>query len=189
MLTEPPHGPVMPSTADLAAIRAFNTRARARHWAFTCFAAGGFERAELNAAFEAWQIKTGGRRMPARQDITARLAKAWMPNMSILERSVEGEASRYRVRLHGSALTRYGGDGTGRYLDEFVHEGRIHSYVAVYDLVLDHLAPLRVVSRYQAPDISYLIGESFVAPLSRPDGSPLVLSVTYTKPRTELADG
>ena len=188
MLTEQSQGREVPSIDDLAAIRAFNTRARARHWAFTCFAAGDFERAELAAAFATWTDKAGARRMPARSDITARTAKSWMPHMSLLERVDEESGPRYRVRLHGSALTRYGGDSTGRYLDEFVHGGRIHSYTAVYDLVLAQLVPLRVLSRYQAPDISYLIGESFVAPLSRPEASPLVLSVTFTKPRTELSD-
>jgi len=189
MLTEPTHGPEVPTIADLAAIRAFNSRARARHWAFTCFPAGDFERAELSAAFATWKEKAGARRLPARADITARAAKTWMPHMSLLERVEDHGVPRYRVRLHGSALTRYGGDSTGRFLDEFVHDGRIHSYAAVYDLVLDNLVPLRVASRYQAPDISYLIGESFVAPLSRPDASPLVLSVTFTKPRTELLNG
>ena len=179
----------MAPNRDLAAIRAFNSRARAHQWQFTCFAAGGFERNELSAALAMWQDKAGERPMPARSDLTARVMKPWMTQMSLLERVQTPEGSRYRVRLHGSSLTRYGGDGTGRFLDEVVAGGRAEAYGAVYDLVLDVLAPLRVLSNYQAPDISYLVGESLVAPLSRLGGTPLILSVTYAKPRAELADG
>ena len=43
-----------------------------------------------------------------------------------------------------------------------------------------------VLARYQAPDLDSLDGDSFVAPLSVPtSGVPLILSVTYTKPRKD----
>jgi hypothetical protein len=175
----------MPSAADLAAIKAFNDESKARQWPFTCFPAGDFEHQALNAAFTTWQEKAAGRPMPGRADITARAAKPFIQNMSLLERTENG---RYRLRLHGTALTRYEGDKTGLHLDQIVEGGRVDGYAALYDLVLDRLVPLKVESRYQGPDISYLTGESFAAPLSRTDGAPLVLSVTFAKPRRELVD-
>lgn len=174
----------MPAAAIL---KAFNDRAKASGWPFQCHPAGGFERAELNKALALWREKAAGRAMPARADMTARAMKPFLTNMSLLEQ-VDG--ARYRVRLHGSSLARYSGDSTGKFLEEVVQSERFEGYRALYDTMLAYGAPLRVVSQYQAPEIDYLTGETLLAPLFVPDApAPFILSVTYAKPRIEVAGG
>ncbi len=180
----------MPAEATSGVLKAFNERAKASGWPFQCHPAGGFERAELNKALELWREKAGGRPMPARADMTARAMKPFLTNMSLLERIEVGGALRYRVRLHGSALARYSGDSTGKFLEDVVQAERFDGYRSLYDALLAHGAPLRVVSQYQAPEIEYLTGETLLAPLAVPAAAtPLILSVTYAKPRIEVAGG
>lgn len=175
----------MPVSTHSDAIQAFNNRAKAAGWTFSCGPAQDFRRKELVAAHALWREKSNGRVMPNRADLTARAMKPFMPNMTLLERvSVDGKP-QYRVRLHGSALARYG-DSTGKWLTEVVAPERIGAYSGIYDTVLELLVPLRVVSHYQAPEIDYLVGESLVAPLAVPDSeTPLILSVTYAEPRAQ----
>ncbi len=178
----------MPSAA--AAIGAFNQRAKVRGWPFVCAPAQDFAHPELDAVCQLWRDKAQARAMPCRADLTARAMKPWMTHMTLLERVTESaDHRRYRVRLHGTALARYGGDSSGKFLDERVHPDRLAGFVAVYDLLLAIRRPLRVVTHYQAPEIAYLIGESFLAPLELPGAAePLILSVTYAEPRRELDD-
>lgn len=168
-------------------IKVFNERAKASGWTFTCGPAIGFDHPALNGAAALWREKAKGRAMPMRADLTARVMKAYMPHMSILERIGIGETARYRVRLHGTASASYAGDKTGQFLEEIVPAHLLSSYTSVYDTVLELLQPLRLVRDFQAPDLDYLAGESLVAPISRPATStPLILSITYVEPRSAL---
>jgi len=177
----------MQTVAHPDPLKAFNERAKASGWTFTCGPATGFDHPALNHAAALWREKAKGRAMPARSDLTARVMKAFMPHMSILERVGTGKSARYRVRLHGTASASYAGDKTGRFVDEFVPAHLLGSYTSVYDTVLELQQPLRLLRDFQAPDIDYLAGESLVAPLSRPGTSPpLILSITYVEPRSAL---
>jgi hypothetical protein len=172
--------------AHLEILNTLNARAKAAGWTFACGPAEGFEHAPLADALALWQGKAAGRAMPARADLTARAMKSFMPQMSLLERVATETGDRYRVRLHGSALARYSGDATGKWLEEVVHPDRLGGYIGIYDAVMDLRIPLRVVSRYQAPEIDYLMGESLVAPLAIPGSTnPIILSVTYARPRLD----
>lgn len=165
-------------------ITAFNERAKASGWTFTCGPATGFKHPQLVHALAIWRARANGRAMPSRADMTARVMKPFIRQMSILERVGAGKAARYRVRLHGSVLASYTGDKTGRFLDEVLPVATACSYAGVYDTALELLSPLRLVSRYQSPKIDYLSGESLVAPLATSGkGLPLILSVTYVQPR------
>jgi len=188
MLTVQSHSPAMAAASPV--LLAFNARAKAGGWPFRCTPAGGFERPQLAAALEVWREKAAGRAMPSRADLTARVMKPFLTQMSLLERvRVDGQP-RYRLRIHGSALARYCVDGTGKFLEDIVLGERIHGYRALYDTLLEVCAPLRVVSNYQAPEIDYLTGETLLAPLSvNTSDTPLILSVTYAKPRHEIAGG
>ena len=169
-------------------MKAFNERAKAAGWTFTCGPATGFHHPALSGALSLWREKAKGRAMPARSDMTARVMKAYMPHMSLLEKIGSARAARYRVRLHGTALASYAGDKTGKFLDEVVPPSLIGSYTSVYDTVLELLLPVRVVRDFQAPEIDYLAGESLIAPLSRPAGvTPLILTITYVTPRSAAA--
>lgn len=177
----------MQTVTRLDPLKAFNERAKASGWTFTCGPATGFDHPALNNAAALWREKAKGRAMPARSDLTARVMKAYMPYTSILERVGTGTSARYRVRLHGTASASYAGDKTGQFVDQFVPAHLLGSYASVYDTVLELQQPLRLVRDFQAPEIDYLAGESLVAPMSRPGAnSPLILSITYVEPRSAL---
>ena len=187
ILTLRGHGRPMKVGAQREVLDAVNARAKAAGWTFVCGLAHDFTHPALNAALALWRDKAAGRAMPLRSEMTARAMKPFMPNMSLLERIDSGASRRYRVRLHGSALARYSGDNTGRFLDDFVAPERMGGYLGIYDAVLQLQIPLRVVSHYQAPEIDYLTGESLVAPLAVPgSNTPVILSVTYARARGDL---
>jgi hypothetical protein len=172
--------------AQRKVLQAMNARAEDAGWTFLLAPACDFEHPSLAAALALWQAKAAGRAMPFRSDMTARAMKPFLTNMSLIERVESGTGRRYRVRLHGSTLAGYLGDTTGKFLDDFVEPEQIGSYLGIYDTLLQLGVPLRVVSRYQAPKIDYLTGESLVAPLAvAGSGTPLILSVTYAKPRVD----
>lgn len=189
MLTVQSHSSGM-APAQNRILKAFNDRAKAAGWPFQCSLAEGFERPQLAVALALWQEKAAGRAMPQRADLTARAMKPFLTQMSLLERIAVDGQPRYRLRIHGSALARYCIDGTGKFLEDIVFGERIHGYRALYDTLLEVRVPLRVVSNYQAPEIDYLTGETLLAPLSvTASDTPLILSVTYAKPRNDIAGG
>ena len=49
-------------------MKAFNERARAAGWTFTCGPATGFDHPALSAALALWREKAKGRTMPSRAD-------------------------------------------------------------------------------------------------------------------------
>ncbi len=182
MLTVQSHSPPMPAKL----LQAFNQTARDRHWQFQCSPAAEFRQNELDAALAVWRERARGREMPMRADLTARAMKPFLTHMSLLERVKTDLGERYRIRLHGSALARYSGDATGKFLEQMVEPERIDAYRTLYDTLIAWRAPLRVVSEYQAREIDYLTGETLLAPLAVPESEiPLILSITYAKPRSE----
>jgi hypothetical protein len=167
-------------------LQAFNETSRDRHWQFQCSPALEFRQDELNAALALWTASAKGRAMPMRTDLTARAMKPFLTHMTLLERVKTDTGEGYRIRLHGSALARYSGDATGKFLEQVVEAERFEAYCALYDTLIAWRAPLRVVSEYQAPEIDYLTGETLLAPLAVPDSAtPMILSITYAKPRSE----
>ena len=187
MLTGKSHIPGMPPSSIRDVFKAFNDRAKAAGWSFTCGPAEDFEHTELTAALTLWRDKAGTRAMPNRTDMTARAMKPFLTHMSLLERIQQDGAQHYRIRLHGSALARYAGDTTGKMMEDCVAPERLESYTALYDTVLALRVPVRIIAYYQAPELNYLMGESLVAPLAAPGAeTPILLSVTYAKPRAEF---
>ncbi|HEY1710894.1 MAG TPA: PAS domain-containing protein [Rhizomicrobium sp.] len=165
----------------------FNAFAHERHGACFCDPELAFVRLELKAVAALWREKAGPRPMPLRDDLDARSLKPFLPNMTLIER-VAAVGHRYRLRLHGTSLTHYAGDHTGHFVEEMIPPEMAVSYTGIYDLALAEGRPLRVVWDYQVPAISYLKGESFLAPLMAKDGSAnLLLSVTYAEAKSHAA--
>ncbi len=163
--------------------KAFNAKAAKSGWACTCDPTLSFERSKLAMVSTLWRDRASPSRIPARSDFDARALKPVLTNMTLLERV----GSSYRLRLHGTALTRYAGDHTGHLIEDMIPAGLADCYIAIYDLVLREARPLRVLWDYQVPQIAYLQGESFVGPLRDSDDKPnLLLSVTYTEAKDHL---
>jgi hypothetical protein len=161
--------------------KSFNAKAARYGWACSCDPTLAFTRSKLALVAKLWRDRAGPGSVPRRSDFDARALLPVISNMTLLE-DIGG---RYKLRLHGTALTQYAGDHTGRFVDEMMGTGYADSYVQLYDLVLCEARPLRVLWDYQVPAISYLQGESFVAPLAGADGrTSMILSVTYASAKS-----
>lgn len=149
-------------------VEAYNRRTKAEGWKSVCDRTLAFDSPELIAGLKVWRDKSGDREMPARKDMDLRSVKAFLRNLLILEcvRQPDG-GMRYLVRLFGTGLVETaGGEATGRYMDQLINPARLSRWVAGYETLLAERKPLRIVSWFEMPHISYLKAESLMAPLS-----------------------
>jgi hypothetical protein len=148
-----------------------------------------FEAPELNALRDVWRQKAsaaGG--LPSRADFDARTLKPFLRHVSIVERAPNavGRMS-YRYRFYGSALAQRFGEQTGQFIEMSIPLDRLPRWMAAYDSVLDAGEPMRFVSYFAIPRVSYLNGESFSAPLANEGRRPTtILACTYFTPKTHL---
>jgi hypothetical protein len=141
---------------------------------------GTFERPELNALCALWRQKAQGA-IPPRSAFVMRELAPFLRNIAIIERDAAG---RYRYRFYGSSLVDMMGECTNKFLDEIIPPERYATWKANFDLILEHGGPLRFASDYEVPQLDYLHGESFGAPLAAENGPPVtVLGATYVKPK------
>jgi len=145
-----------------------------------------FDCPELNALRDVWNEKAkaaGG--LPSRADFDARALKPFLRHVSIVERATHpsGRAS-YRYRFYGSALAQRFGEQTGQFIELSIPPERLKRWIAGYDAVLEGGVPMRFLSYFEIPRVSYLNGESFSAPLANGDRKPTtVLAATYFSPK------
>ncbi len=141
-----------------------------------------FDAPELNALRDVWREKaktSGG--LPTRADFDARTLKPFLRHVSIVERAVHSTGRMsYRFRFYGSALAQRFGEQTGQFLEMSIPPDRLKRWIAAYDAVLEAHAPMRILSYFEIPRISYLNGESFSAPLGNDGRKPTtILACTY----------
>jgi len=168
-------------------VAALNARAVAMRWGMHVDRDLAFVQPELKALCALWREKARATGRPSRADFDARSLKAFLPHVSIVERIAGADGAwRYRFRLSGTALVRLFGETTGRFLDEFIPEPFLERWTLGYDTVLASNAPLRFVSRFELPQVSWLDGESFSAALSNGAEPPrVVLGALYVTPKRQ----
>ena len=162
----------------------FNARCAAERWPTHCDPTLAFEDERLAALLAIWRAAGApGGGLPRREDFTARMLGKQLQHLTFVE-IVEG---RYRFRLFGTALSRFTGDWTGKFLDEAVAEPMLTSWLATYDTAVEARAPLRYTSRFRAAELAHIAAETLIAPLAGAEGSGgaggvggLLISVAYT---------
>lgn len=164
---------------------ALDRRAVAEGWPFHCDSKLEFERPELNRLRDIWHAVADTAGVPARTDFDARTLKPFLRNISILERVfVDSDKWRYRIRLMGSAIAEIAGDSTGHFLDQQLAPEFLRIWTNAHDAVLDGGMPMRFVSDFRVPQLSYLDGESMLTPLADAHGRlTLILSCLYFTPK------
>jgi hypothetical protein len=170
------------------AVAALNAQAIAMGWSVRCYEDLDFFQPELNGLSDVWSGKAHKTRWPGRADFDARTLQRFLPHVCLAER-VESDAggTRYRNRIFGSALVRFFGEQTGRHLDELLPEPHLERWTAIYDTVLACSRPLRIASRFEWRQVSWLDGEMFATSLSNGDAPPtMILSAMYMTPKAEL---
>ncbi len=94
----------------------------------------------LRSLFDYWNEKRGDQRFLLRSKLEPREIASLLPLVFILE--VQREPRRYLIRLMGTEIvTRFGGDYTGRYMDELDLGAITKQVLAGYDHVVDHVEP------------------------------------------------
>ncbi len=167
-----------------------NAMSQSYGWTMRADSALRFDSPELNALRELWILKA--RRadgLPARADFDARALKPFLRHVSIVERATHpsGRPS-YRFRFFGSALAQRFGEQTGQFIEMSIPPDRLQRWISAYDAVLDAGAPMRFLSYFEIPRVSYLNGESFSAPLSNGERKPdTILACTYFTPKAQAA--
>lgn len=158
-------------------------------WSMRSDTALHFDAPELNALRDVWSEKSrlaGG--LPSRADFDARALKPFLRHVSIVERAVNpaGRPS-YRFRFYGGALAQRFGEQTGQFIEMSIPLDRLPRWIAAYDAVLEGGVPMRFLSYFEIPRISYLNGESFSAPLANGGRKPnTILAATYFTPKVAL---
>lgn len=167
-----------------------NNMSEREGWSMRAHMDLSFDHPELNALRAVWEEKAaksaGG--LPSRADFDARALKPFLRHVSIVERAnnPQGRPS-YRFRFYGSALAQRFGEQTGQFLEMSIPPDRLSRWVAAYDAVLEAGAPMRMLSYFSIPRVSYLNGESFSAPLSNEGRKPnTILACTYFTPKSAL---
>jgi hypothetical protein len=166
-----------------------NTLSRKEGWTMRADTDLQFDVPELNALRDVWQLKArqaGG--LPSRADFDAVALKPFLRHISIVERAINpsGRPS-YRYRFFGTALTQRFGEQTGNFVEMSVPKDKLERWLASYDGVIEGGQPVRFLSYYEIPRVSYLNGESFSAPLSNGGRKPTtILAATYFTPKSAL---
>jgi hypothetical protein len=167
---------------------AHNVFAEKAGWGTRCYTALEFERPELNALRDVWFEIASRKSTPTRADFDARTLKPFLNHVTFVDRFCgEDSRPRYRIRLMGSEVARLFGEQTGRFVDEFIPPQNLPRWTMGYDVVMHAGVPLRFTSRFELPQVSFLDGESFSAPLARKGDTPSgILSALYVKPKESL---
>lgn len=169
-------------------IEAFNASAQTKRWPIRFEHAQSFQHAKLNRLLALWKEEAEGG-VPERSLFDAKALKPFLPNVTIIERERVGESASYRFRLIGTEIARLFGEKTGERLEDAVPPSFVERWSSAYETVLKARRPLRVETRFELPQVSYLDGETFFAPLRSKSGEiELILAATYLSTRQEQAE-
>jgi hypothetical protein len=112
-----------------------------------------------------WLEKKAERLAPPRQDIDLSHLGDLLPHVFLLE--VEYRPLRFRFRLVGAEIVeRFGGDVTGRYIDEIEFSYRAPSVAAYYAAVVTTREPSCHNVHYTTGSGRHLVYERVILPLS-----------------------
>ena len=170
----------------IAAAKAFNQRALSNHWHMACDPTLAFAEPYYTDILQTWRDKAGGRKMPARSQMTARDLKPYLRNLLLVQRE---EDSRYRWRLIGTSMTDICGHNTGKLFDDSVPPQHLERWNGVCNMILESEQPWRFLGRVHIKDREYLRAENLYMPLSDDDDIPrFVMGICRYTPRYQDND-
>jgi len=125
---------------------------------------------ELAALEDLWR-RTGNEVLPRRQQLDARTLWPWLPHIALFD--VSGSPPRFRIRLMGTACVRYaGGEFTGRWVDECVHESDGADIIAILGECLRTRAPVHSHSCYRVSETRRLVVQRLHLPCAEDGRTP-----------------
>lgn len=124
---------------------------------------------ELRSLFDYWDEKRGGQPFMLRSQLQPAEITALLPLVFIL--GVEQAPRRYLIRLMGTEIAaRFGGDHTGRYMDELDFGAIKNQVLAGYDRVVDQAEPDWAFTEFDKHGRGLVQAERLALPMSA-DGS------------------
>lgn len=132
--------------------------------------------------FAYWRSRRCGGRLPARRDIDPEGFKRWLPMISL----IDVDADAFRVRLAGTGLwPLYGGEITGRRLDEIYTPRDLDYWTTEYRRVVELRRPCAGVHSLHRPDAPRAVMAWLRLPLSS-DGERVDMILGYDAVLTGL---
>jgi hypothetical protein len=120
---------------------------------------------QLIALYRYWRWKAGDRRAPSRAEIRPEEIVAILPNILLLD--IVGSVPRLKYRLVGTEFVHiYGGEITGRFLDEIDFDGMGELIIADYFTVVHECRPTCTSWDFTKDDGRWLKYERLTLPLS-----------------------
>lgn len=127
----------------------------------------------LRSLFDYWNKKRGEQRFILRSQLEPGEIAPLLPLVFILE--VQREPRRYLIRLMGTEIvTRFGGDYTGRYMDELDLGAIKEQVLAGYDHVVDRVEPHLEFAEFTQQGRGTIQAERLALPMST-DGQTIDL--------------
>ncbi len=165
---------------------ALDRKALSEGWAFRADSTLNFIRPELNEMRDLWRALAASRGVPRRADFDARRLKPFLRNITIVERvHVDADRWRYRTRLAGAEIAETVGNHIGKFLEEYLPTDAIARWTAAYDAALDGRQPIRLQAEFTLPQLDYLSGEAFLAPLADQESKlTLLIGCVYFRPKS-----
>lgn len=120
---------------------------------------------QLRALLDYWNAARGERPFLLWPALHPHEIVELLPLVFVLD--VEARPRRYRIRLMGTEIVkRFGGEFTGRYMDELDFGTAQAQVLADYDLVADRVAPHLAFSDYHQADGRHIRAERLALPMS-----------------------
>lgn len=120
---------------------------------------------QLRSLFDYWNRKRGRRPFILRSELEPREIMSLLPLIFILD--VQNDPRRYRIRLMGTEIVqRFGGEYTGRYLDDLDFGAAKAQVLADYDRVADSVEPHLAFSEYAQQGRGRIQAERLALPMS-----------------------
>jgi hypothetical protein len=132
----------------------------------------------VQAMYDYWLGKRGGRTMPARADIEPAEIKKLLPMMVLVD--VTADARRFVYRLVGTQeVAERGVDPTGKSVAEAFFGGSLEETLSCYDYVVRNRAPFCYRDLYAASDGQIQNDDIVYLPLSE-DGANVNMVLVFT---------
>ena len=120
---------------------------------------------QLRALLDYWNGRRGELPFMLCRDLHPREIVELLPLVFVLD--VEDRPRRYRIRLMGTGIVkRFGGEFTGRYMDELDFGAARARVLAEYDRVADRVAPHLAFSDYDQAGGRHFQAERLALPMS-----------------------
>ncbi len=124
-------------------------------------------RPELSSLFQFWELKSGGRKAPARTDFDVPDLLPWLPHLMLSDFLLCGTEIRFRV-IGTWIAEQYGRDDSGKTASEANCTGRNRAILSGHKIAASEMAPHKISGTFfnHTGADGFRIAERLVLPLS-----------------------